>query len=1246
LEQHLSSDQIDELLLQSAEHSEPATHRIDDAREHLTTCEICRSRMQARKDAMERLACLKSGGIEAKTPDCPPDPVWIELAAGLRPAESEQYINHALQCDHCGALLRHSVEDFTESTTADEDRFLSSLSSSNPRWQALLAQKLACEEQPQQALSHENTIAHPGGRAEKFEPLAESSRPGSVSTLTSLWGKRFFYRPRLIFAVAALIVFAIAGWLSMPLLHPSAQRLLAQAYTERRTMEVRIPGAKYAPLRVERGDAGSNLDKPESLLRAEALIGQKLGQHPNDPTWLQYKARADLLDGNYESAIQSLQRALETQPDSPELLTDLGSAYFLRAKSADRAIDYGNAVESLGKALAMTPDDPIALFNRALACEQIFLYTQAVDDWDHYLRVDAQSQWADEARRRLSALRNKMRQHEQSQTEPLLAPSDIMRATTDALRFQEQIDARIEEYLHVAITEWLPMAFPMSAYQEPSKDSLPALSLLATVARERHEDYWLTEMLRRPFGTPFASAIQALSIAVKANDRGDYSQGRNYAVQAAQLFRIADNSAGELRAEGEEVYSDHLLWEGTRCISLLRKMRQPLSRQNYPWLRAQMNLEKSNCANLVGDLGTYQTAIPEGIREARDHNYVSLFLRGLGFQALCAASLGDANENFALASSGLSLFWSGHVDNMKGYNLYYDLDAAADGLHLTQLQVVLWREATTLIDRHQDVLLRAMAHRWYGNAAYLANMPSLATIEFSKASALFAASPQTPATIRDHMDAEVWLANTEIRKGDIDRAAARLKSIKAIVDSTPSFDPEIGYYAAEASLAMRRNDPVATESALRSAIFLAEWALRSIQSEPDRHEWAEQSGNAYRGAVEWRMRQGDTSSALELWEWYRGAQNRPPESSTLCSDHADTDAPPDPGGAPPLPSPTIVANSLSLLRDTTVIAYGALPDGIAVWVYDDRGIFSYWISAPISEVQQLAFQLQRLCADPSSDIGTLKTTSRTLYNLLIEPIEGRLVHGRTLLFEIDDFLTALPWQALIDSNGRYLMERFPAAVTPGLYRMMHLRPTTPITSGSPALIVSVPVASEEGLLPLTSAENEAQAVAEGFFSARSLVGSAATVTAIRTELRGKAVFHFAGHAIASAQRSGLVLNEPDPTTKRSRLLSAKSFSQTDVNDLQLAVLSACNTGAERQIDASGTEVLTDTLLRMGVPHVIASKWNIDSNVTATFMSEFYKSLLAGTDVANALRTARLAIASQRASLHPYYWAAFDLLGTK
>jgi tetratricopeptide (TPR) repeat protein len=185
---------------------------------------------------------------------------------------------------------------------------------------------------------------------------------------------------------------------------PSVQELLAQAYTEYRTLEVRIDGATYAQVRERSADKS---DKPPSLLQAEALIGEKLNKNPNDPTWLQAHARANLMDGNYEAAIESLQHALEEEPDSPGLLTDLGSAYFLRAESGNRPADLGNAIESFDQALAKSPEDPVALFNRAVACERMCLYAEAIHGWECYLRVDPQGEWPDDARKRLATLKQK-----------------------------------------------------------------------------------------------------------------------------------------------------------------------------------------------------------------------------------------------------------------------------------------------------------------------------------------------------------------------------------------------------------------------------------------------------------------------------------------------------------------------------------------------------------------------------------------------------------------------------------------------------------------------------------------------------------------------------------------------------------------------------------------------------------------------------------------------------------------------
>jgi CHAT domain-containing protein len=355
---------------------------------------------------------------------------------------------------------------------------------------------------------------------------------------------------------------------------------------------------------------------------------------------------------------------------------------------------------------------------------------------------------------------------------------------------------------------------------------------------------------------------------------------------------------------------------------------------------------------------------------------------------------------------------------------------------------------------------------------------------------------------------------------------------------------------------------------------------------------------------------------------------------------------PDARQAPSLPVPTVVAESSPKLQDQTVIAYAASAEGIAIWAYDDRGVSSRWVAEPLSEVRNLSARFTALCSDPSSDLTALRTIARSLYDLLVAPIEDRIDGRRVLLFEPDDALAGIPLDALIDSGGRYLAQKSAVVTFPGLYLALQLRPATRITAESSALVVSVPSPGEDGWTSLAEADNEAKAVAESLPYARWLRGQEASLSAIRQTMRNVSLFHFAGHAVATPERDGLVLAERDPSSQSARLLNARSFSKRDAARLQLAVLSACQTGSRPDAANSRNEGLAKGLLHAGVPHVITSRWNIDSAETAELMKRFYTELLAGEDVAVSLRAAELELASQPLSMHPYYWAAFEIQGLK
>ena len=62
----------------------------------------------------------------------------------------------------------------------------------------------------------------------------------------------------------------------------------------------------------------------------------------------------------------------------------------------------------------------------------------------------------------------------------------------------------------------------------------------------------------------------------------------------------------------------------------------------------------------------------------------------------------------------------------------------------------------------------------------------------------------------------------------------------------------------------------------------------------------------------------------------------------------------------------------------------------------------------------------------------------------------------------------------------------------------------------------------------------------------------------------------------------------------------------------------------------------------GASTVIASRWPVDDRATARFFEIFYLEILKGDSRGQALQRAQRRMAEEKP--HPYYWAAFTLLG--
>jgi len=1215
-DRHLTQDELEALVSSGAAQKWESLPLGDDSREvfsHMAHCEECRLLAASYAAVEARLVSLRSGGVVLRRADCPAEEEWRSMAGGLLSAEqTEKYMQHAANCDHCGPLLRRATEDFASELTSDEESLLNGLKSTDVDWQRGLAGRLS------------NMQQHRGPKANDAVP----------------WWKTLSLWPRLVVSATSilLVVFA-AFWFVKPTPEKIAERLLSAAYTQQRTMELRIPGARYSPMRLERRSGSSPMNRPSTLLEAEALIARMIPEHPNDPNLLKMRARADLLEGNYDSSIETLRRAIEIEPHSPALLADLAAAFFERGEAQDRPSDYGSAVDGFGKVLAITPEDPVVLFNRAIASERIFLYAQAIEDWQHYLRIDPSGKWADEARQRLESLQNKLKKHDEGTLTPLKKPSEIAVHHNDSV-LRDALNSRIEEYLRVATRDWLPEAFPTGGSNLNETDvqnNKESLRFLAEISKTDHSDGWLRDLLLRSQSLQFPHAVSSMSSALNSIDRGDFVAAERDAREASKLFQAGNNNAGSLRARTEQIYALHLSQQGVVCSKLAASVSAELSRHDYSWLRGQVGIERAICLSITGKLDTAKKSYERALQTAEQSGYGALYLRALlGISDLDSVT-GNAASAWFLDLRGLSLFWNGNYPAMRGYSIYTDLDTLAASSHLWNLQVAAVQQAIRTLGPDKNELLRAMIHSRLASAAILAGKFDLARDESIEANRLFNSSPQTEAARNNQIETEIWSARLDLDRGHDRSAIQRLTAWQDEVSRLSNSYTAINFYQTLGSAQAHLGESNEAEASLRAAITLAEQSLSSLRSERDRRLWSHETGDSYRSLAESRFRQNDIMGALELWEWYRGAS---------LGRKASLGKKPDSVRLPPDLLNRVARETGNLARET-ILSYLVLSDGLIVWESDDRGINAKWVATRRLSLEDLSGRYSAMCADPNSSTVALDRDARALYNLLIEPIAEYLDPGRTLIIEPDEPLYSIPFQSLRDAQGRYVVEKFALVWSPGLYFTEVSQSAPPLDAARRVLVVGAPaiaMGNVNALVPLPDASAEAGTIAEKFKNVHLVRGAQASLSLIKRELPKSEIFHFAGHAVSSADRVGLIVaaNEADRSTQG--FLDAIQIEQLPLLNTQLAVFSACST--EKTLDGSfdDPQSLVHAFLRAGVRRVIASRWNVDSTSTATLMNEFYDRLLTGASSSQALRLATLKVRDSGEHSHPYYWAAFSLFG--
>ncbi|HEX2329546.1 MAG TPA: CHAT domain-containing protein [Candidatus Angelobacter sp.] len=251
-----------------------------------------------------------------------------------------------------------------------------------------------------------------------------------------------------------------------------------------------------------------------------------------------------------------------------------------------------------------------------------------------------------------------------------------------------------------------------------------------------------------------------------------------------------------------------------------------------------------------------------------------------------------------------------------------------------------------------------------------------------------------------------------------------------------------------------------------------------------------------------------------------------------------------------------------------------------------------------------------------------------IYQLLIAPVREHL-RSKHLVIVPHTFLHYLPFHALFDGN-RYLIDDFSISYAPSgsIFALCQGKPYN--GSSNDTLVLAVPDARAPHIA------EEGRFVAETMKPSRLFLGDEATEEQLRTHGPRSRFIHIATHGY---------FRQDNPMFSSIRL-GQSMLSLFDLYRLQLdaelVTLSGCGTGMNVVIGGDELIGLVRGLLYAGARSLLVSLWEVHDESTAEFMRDFYRSYESNSNKSNALRDAVISLREKRP--HPYYWAAFSMVG--
>lgn len=362
------------------------------------------------------------------------------------------------------------------------------------------------------------------------------------------------------------------------------------------------------------------------------------------------------------------------------------------------------------------------------------------------------------------------------------------------------------------------------------------------------------------------------------------------------------------------------------------------------------------------------------------------------------------------------------------------------------------------------------------------------------------------------------------------------------------------------------------------------------------------------------------------------------------------------------------ANELERSPDSRTASQADLqPLELLLVTGNGKPIYKRIPEATRAAVLKVAQTFRNEVADPSKILTqSYLPSAEQLYRWIIDPIKPELeAQGiQNLAFILDNGLRFIPIAALHDGQS-FLMEQYSL----GLMPTFSLTDTRYGSAQDEPLLAAGASLFPDDENPLPAVPVELEAIMQGNSSSgRSLLNQTFTLKNLTTQRQQLSfgIVHLATHGkFLPGAISQSYIRFWDVS------LGLNHLEQLGWNQptLELATLSACQMAlgdADTELGFAGFAVKT------GAKSALASLWNISDEGTAGLMAEFYQQLRRSLIKAGALQQAQIALLKGKVHLqqgklvwsggalplpkeltengnrnfsHPYYWAAFTMIGS-